>query len=349
MSSLATISKELGLSKATVSRAFDPRFAELVKPATRKRIFDFCREHDYHPTLIGRSFSTGRTFKIGVIAAETTVRDFSLFSAALFNGISEAAMRRNYTPVLLNVPEMNHSCIDQIKSSVADGYIISSSFSRNEELCQLLVQKNIPAVIYNPYSMTAGELPVFCRDIRPCYRKLWRNLPEEDWNRTAFIGRGLISGKWKDLQAAAPQGVKIDQFLISEREENFLFHRDSARAFAEKMLDCLLKYKLLWCSSDLVALGICDILKAHGIVPGKDIYVVGFDNLESMLSNFLESGLTTIDPNWRLCGCMLVEMLLDSLESGRRLPERTPWFPQVVFRDTFPENNERGRKWKPVP
>lgn len=79
--------------------------------------------------------------------------------------------------------EMNHSCIDQIKSSVADGYIISSSFSRNEELCQLLVQKNIPAVIYNPYSMTPGELPVFCRDIRPCYRKLWRNLPEEDWNR----------------------------------------------------------------------------------------------------------------------------------------------------------------------
>ena len=52
---------------------------------------------------------------------------------------------------------MNHSCIDQIKSSVADGYIISSSFSRNEELCQLLVQKNIPAVIYNPYSMTPGN------------------------------------------------------------------------------------------------------------------------------------------------------------------------------------------------
>ena len=345
MASLATISKALGLSKATVSRAFDPRFSALVKPETRKRIFDFCQEQDYHPTLIGRSFSTGKTFKIGVISKMTTDRNFTLFSAAFFNGITEGAVKRNYTPVLLDITGNGRSCIDLINSSVADGYILGS-FPRNEELFRLFIQKNLPAVIYDPYNFAPQELPVFYRDIRPCYRKLWRNLPPEDHRRTAFVGRGLISGKWKDLQESAPRGAAIEPILISDREENFLFHRDSAREFAEKSLDLLLKYKLLWCSSDLVALGICDVLKAHGIVPGRDIYVVGFDNLESTLGNFRESGLTTIDPNWRSGGRMLVEILLDSLGSGRSLPERTPWFPEVVYRDTFPENTGSRRRKK---
>ena len=130
----------------------------------------------------------------------------------------------------------------------------------------------------------------------------------------------------------------------TKRYQNFLFHRDSAREYAEKSLDRLLKYKLLWCSSDLVALGVCDVLKAHGIVPGRDIYVVGFDNLESALGNFRESGLTTIDPNWQRGGRMLAELLLDSLESGRSLPERTPWYPEVVYRETFPEDPGSRRR-----
>ena len=345
MASLATISKELGLSKATVSRAFDPRFSALVKQETRKRIFDFCREQDYHPTLIGRSFSTGKTFKIGVISKMTTERNFTLFSAAFFNGITEGAYKRNNTPVLLDITGNDRSCIDLINSSVADGYILSS-FPRDEKIRRLFMQKNIPVIIYDPYNFTPQELPVFYRDIRPCYRKLWRNLPPEDRRRTAFVGRGLISGKRKDLQESAPRGITVDQFLISDREENFLFHRDRAREFAEKSLDLLLKYKLLWCSSDLVALGICDILKDHGVIPGKDIYVVGFDNLESTLGNFPESGLTTIDPNWRLGGRMLAEILLDSLGSGRSLPERTPWFPEVFYRDTFPENPGSSQRKK---
>ena len=336
MASLATISKGLGLSKATVSRAFDPRFADLVRPATRKRIFDFCREHDYHPSLIGRSFSTGRTFKIGVISTAATDKNFTMFSASLFAGITAAAIERNYTPLLLDMNETPAFGIDLINSCVADAYIINST-TPNEQLQELFIHKNVPVIVFETTGIPMEGLPVLFRDIRPAYRQLWRNLPPEDRDRTAFIGRGLTSGKWRDLQKSAPRGVTVDPILISEKAENFLFHRDSARGFAEKELDRLLKYKLLWCSSDLVALGICDTLKRHGIEPGKDIYLVGFDNLEATMGDFPESGLTTIDPGWTNGGHRLVEMLLDSLDSGRALPTRTPWYPEAVYRKTFPE------------
>ena len=336
MASLATISKELGLSKATVSRAFDPRFADLVRPATRKRIFDFCREHDYHPSLIGRSFSTGKTFKIGVIASAATDKNFTLFSRILFAGITAAAIERNYTPLLLDMIEKPAFCIDLVNSSVADAYIINS-ISPHRQILELFKQKNIPVIVFETTGIPVEGLPMLSRDIRPAYRQLWRNLPPEDRDRTAFIGRGLTYGKWRDLQEAAPRGVKIDSFQISEKELHFLMHRDSARDFAEKELDRLLKYKLLWCSSDLVALGICDTLKKHGVEPGRDIYLVGFDDLEATMGDFPGSGLTTIDPGWKSGGYRLVEMLLDSLDSGRALPARTPWYPKAVCRKTFPE------------
>ena len=343
MASLATISKGLGLSKTTVSRAFDPRFADLVKPATRKRILDFCRKHDYHPSFIGRSFSTGKTFKIGVVASAATDKNFTLFSRILFAGITAAAIKRNYTPLLLDTIENPAFCIDLINSSVADAYIINSN-NPNGQIPELFKQKNIPVIVFETTGIPAQGLPMLFRDLRPAYRRLWRNLQPEYRNRTAFIGRGLTYGKWRDLQESAPQGVKIDSFQISEKELHFLMHRDSARQFAENELDRLLKYKLLWCSSDLVALGICDTLKKHGVEPGKDIYLVGFDNLEATMGDFPESGLTTIDPGWKSGGYRLVKMLLDSLDSGLALPSRTPWCPEVVYRETFPEIIEKSQR-----
>ena len=334
MASLTFIANELGLSKATVSRAFDPRFSDMVKSETRERIFNFCSEHNYHPSLIGRSFSTGKTFKIGFITIQAPHRTFSLFSAVFTNAIVDAAMVRGYTPVMLKPDTNSASFIDQINSSVADAYIINNS-CRNEELRKLLLSKKIPAMLYDPYDAEPHGLPVLYRDIKPAYRELWQNLPQEYWNRTAFVWRGFVPGKWQDLQDSAPAGVKISNIQISGKQENFLFHRDCARQGAEKIFDQLMEYKLLWCSSDLVALGICDTLKAHGVEPGKDIYVVGFDNLAETIEDFPDDSLTTIDPCWKQGGNMLVNMLLDSIEYGTPLALRTPWIPQVVYSDTF--------------
>ena len=180
MASLTFIANKLGLSKATVSRAFDPRFSDMVKAETKERIFNFCKEHNYHPSMIGRSFSTGKTFKIGFITARAPHRTFSLFAAAFSNAIADAAMVRGYTPVMLNPDKNSASFIDQINSSVADAYIINNS-NRNEEFKQLLSRKNIPAMLYDPYDTPPHDLPVLYRDIKPAYRELWQNLPQKGY------------------------------------------------------------------------------------------------------------------------------------------------------------------------
>lgn len=338
MATLASIAKELGLSKMTVSRAFDPRFADLVKPETKKRIFEFCRKQDYHPSLIGRSFSTGKTFKLGVISAAD--RKITLFSTLFFSGITEAALERNYTLVMMFI-ERPKSCIDLVNCSVADAYIVNTT-NWNEPLLELFRQKHIPVIIHDLIRSRELNLPVLYRDISPAYRQFWQNLKREDRNRTAFVGRGLVTGKWNDLLKSAPRGVTVDRIMISDEEENVLLHRDSAREFAERTLDRLLKYRMLWCSSDLVALGICDTMKKHGIEPGRDIYIVGFDNLEGTMGEFPECGLTTIDPGWKECGRKMAGMALASLDSGRDLPEQTPWFAEAVYRRTFAKNESNN-------
>lgn len=338
MASLAFISKSLGLSKATVSRAFDLRFSDMVKPETRKRIYEFCQQHNYHPSIIGRSFSTGKTFKLGIIPAGTE-KHFSLFFSTFFYGVTIEAIERNYTPMILNFDQNPEYYTNLIKSSVADAFIVNS-FNNQEGLLELLRQKQLPVIIFDQYNRENCDLPVFFRDLKPAYSRLWQNLAPEYQNKTAFVWRGFVPGKWQDLQDAAPPGTLIGNIEISSKKEHFLLHRDSARLGAEKILDRLLKYKLLWCSSDMVALGICDTLRKHGIEPGKDIFIVGFDNLEATVEDFSEPLLTTIDPGWNNSGRQVTKMLLDALDSNTPLPPRTQWVPEVIFRDTFPQKKD---------
>lgn len=338
MATLAFIAKSLGLSKTTVSRAFDPRFKDKVKPETMERILEFCRKCNYHPSLTGRSFSTGKRFQIGLLSYEATDRHYGLFSPLFNRGVAETALEHGYAPVLLEFKDQDVSCIDMVNSSVADGYIASAP-DTDDELLQLLTDKKTPFILYDIYNNCTEDVPVFYRDIRPAYRKLWQNLAPEYYDKTAFIWQGTNPGKWRDLLDAAPQGIKVDNIELYRRRENFLFHRESAKQESEKQLDKLLKYKLLWCCSDLTALGICDTFKAHGVEVGKDIYVVGFDNLEDNINNFTDKGLTTIDAGWKSGGSALTNILLNAITTGNPLPLRTPWVLDAIFRDTFPKTS----------
>ena len=206
MATLAFIAKSLGLSKTTVSRAFDPRFKDKVKPETMERILEFCRKCNYHPSLTGRSFSTGKRFQIGLLSYEATDRHYGLFSPLFNRGVAETALEHGYAPVLLEFKDQDVSCIDMVNSSVADGYI-ASALDTDDELLQLLTDKKTPFILYDIYNNCTEDVPVFYRDIRPAYRKLWQNLAPEYYDKTAFIWQGTNPGKWRDLLDAAPQGI----------------------------------------------------------------------------------------------------------------------------------------------
>jgi DNA-binding LacI/PurR family transcriptional regulator len=118
---LADITRELGLSKMTVSRAInnDP----LVNVKTRDRILDVSRRLNYQPNHYTRALVTNRSFLIGVIVPDLMHSYF----AEILHGVGEYARSTNYQIVIGNTEEQIGREIDEVEALRwrTDGLIIA--------------------------------------------------------------------------------------------------------------------------------------------------------------------------------------------------------------------------------
>ena len=82
----------------------------------------------------------------------------------------------------------------------------------------------------------------------------------------------------------------------------------------------------IFCMNDIMAGGVYDRLEERGVLPGRDISVVGFDNRD--LSNYYKPPLTTIALPLSDIGYTACKMVIDMIEKKEReTPERQPAVP----------------------
>lgn len=89
---LFDVARLAGVHPSTVSRALDPRQQSRVKEVTRERIMDAATRLGYRPDLIARGLQSGRTFAIGVIAADLGNLFVTPIIHALTSSIEAAGM-----------------------------------------------------------------------------------------------------------------------------------------------------------------------------------------------------------------------------------------------------------------
>ena len=103
------------------------------------------------------------------------------------------------------------------------------------------------------------------------------------------------------------------------------------KADCEKMLDLNPDAEAILCADDAIAVGLYSVMKERGIVPGKDIKVMGFDN--SINASMMTPSLTTVDANAANIGKQVFSMarlLLDGWNIGNKtVPTR------FILRDSF--------------
>ena len=82
------------------------------------------------------------------------------------------------------------------------------------------------------------------------------------------------------------------------------------------------------CISDHVAIGATRVLRASGLVPGREVSVIGFDGLE--IGKWLEPPLSTMEQPLQSTGQQLVEIVINMVENGD-----TPRDHQKLYRATL--------------
>ena len=335
MLSIKEVARRTGLSTATVSRALDPRYADKVKPETRAKILAVCDSGNYRPGIAGRSFATGKSYKVGFISGEPAVDLGNLFQGYFFQGAGFELQKAGYSLLLLCAPdneEKNSLVIDFLRSGVADAYILGNSLI-TDGVAQAIAECKVPVLnLLRNFSPADFDMSI-SNDLRSAYAEIWRRMPEQLRSQTVFCYRKEREAKYDIASELALPEIALPGMLI-ETSNNFAEVRSNAYSAACRNLDQLLSYKVFWCSSDLMALGIKDALEETGLIAGKDFYLIGYDDIEGLPTFTGTPFLSTVSGLWEEQGVIAAQMVLDAL-NGKNPGDRVITL-KYISRKSFP-------------
>ena len=326
----------------TVSRVFNPEKAAMVKESTRKKVLAVAKQYNYHPVIIGKSFMTGKTYKVGLILDAMTADLSSPTFSRFMEAVCAELQSRNYSLVLLLAKDVKKhdgaNVRELLESKVADGYILGKSIVL--ESFQDTLRKT-PVVLLSSREDGIPESSKYVQISRPVasgFRAMWQLIPTKLRRSVAVVAQDdkyFYPRKSRSalLTAAAPKDAKV-QVFYSHRRPGFFVDRINASAVAEEYFDDLCKFKVIWGINDLHALGVMDVFQRHGLIPGKDYYLMGFDNLEPLMPE-VDPVLTTCDQRWdeigRLAADTILQLIAGKTVTGNSLTVE----PEIIRRSSL--------------
>lgn len=343
MTSIAELAERAQVSKATVSRALAPETMHLVKPATRQKILDICRAMNYVPRSSARALSSGRTSTVGLILGNL-VRDFSSpYFAEVISTIISTLKQYRYTLTIIPVPpenieEADHEVLLALRSRVVDGFIIGSGVV-GENTRKEMKEAQVPALALYMPSQTIAMSGVHSVgvDNTEATVQLLRHLAHGKREKAVFISRAGQTEHPRTqqiLQLAQKHQFPLDCWEIpcSPHPVQTI---STARLAITGDFAALRRYRAWICANDLIALGAVDVLREHGMRPGREIAVTGYDNIEES-PNYSSPHpvLTTIAPPRAQLGSNTAQLLMELLEFPGKKPLTRRIAAKLILRES---------------
>ncbi|MBL1435368.1 MAG: substrate-binding domain-containing protein [Rhodobacteraceae bacterium] len=322
---LKKLSKILGLSQTTVSRALN-NYPE-VSEATRERVKAAAAQHNYRANIRAKSLATGRSMAIGhVIPISTRHEIVNPIFADFIAGAGEIYSRNHHDMLLSVVPDIDEERTYRelaAKASV-DGVIVHGP-RQNDPRIALLKSLGIPFVVHGRTS--DGDTDYSWVDVNN------RRSFERAANFLFDLGHirlGLINGlefmdfakRRKDgfLAAHKTRGLHAHPVFMAtgEMTEGFGYNK------AQSMLGDPNPPTAFIVSSMIMAIGVRRAISDAQLKMGRDISVIIHDDALSYLPNGADIPIfTATKSSVHEAGKLCAQMLLDIIDAGDQTPRHT--------------------------
>lgn len=326
---LKDVARELGVSTATVSLAINNN--PLVAEKTRLLVQAKVKELGYVYNRGAASLITGKSGMIGLAVHDFTNPYFTGVCAS----VEAALTQENRLSLLCNSREsldQQALFINALIEQNADGLLLCPVVGTDAAALQPLLNSELPTVLVTR-QVEDVDMDFVGNDERLSMRIATEHLLGLGHTRIAFVGGQLDAKAAKDrhsgyLDALQAAGLTLDDELIVAC--------DNQSAAAEKVLKDVLAISspptAIIGFSDLIALGLLSGLLKMGLEPGKDIALVGCDNIEESSRQYTQ--LTTVNVQKRAIGATAAQFLLQRL-ANPSLPQQTKQFaPELIVRRT---------------
>ena len=316
---LATVAAHVGVSRMTVSNAFNR--PDQLSPALRERVLETARQLGYQgPNPVARTLARGRTGSLGVVF------DYSLTdaltdpaAAGVLLGVARECEARSLgltlVPMLAGGGDETH-----VRTALVDGFVLYS-VTRHDARLRAVQERGLPYVLVD-HEPTEGAPRVNIDDrggaramvdhvVGLGHRRIgfafgWSNpfatLAAAQANPIYFVGAERMAG-WRDGLEAAGLGAEAP---IGSGPAHGL---EAGRVAAHRLLDLPEPPTAILAFSDLLALGAIAAAAERGLdVPGQ-LSVIGFDDVAAAAT--ATPPLTTVRQAHDEKGAAAVRLLLD--------------------------------------
>lgn len=324
MTTIRDIALSAGVSIGTVSNYLnDP---QLVADETREKIHQAIEQLDYHPRAAARSLKSRQTHRIGLVPIispednrSTDPGDNAFLE--LLAGLNTLAAESGYDILIsaaTNLTQELKTYERLIGEAQVDGLILTGIRAQDERL-QYLAEKKFPFVAYGRSDIKADYAFVDVDGAAGIIDAIGY-LAGLGHQRIAYItppaGLMCTRQRWEGyVRGMEENHLTIQNEYILEGG----FNERAGQMFTHVLMDLSQPPTAILTANDICAFGAMRALQMRGYQAGKDVSVIGFDDIS--LANHWNPSLTTISQPFRKIGFSLMQSLFSILSNENGLPQ----------------------------
>lgn len=346
---LKKLSENLGLSQTTVSRALNG-FPEVAEK-TRARVIAAAKQFNYRPSPSAAALATGKSWAIGHVIPLSDHRMINPHFTDFISGAGEVYANRNYDFLMrvVSVAEEEKVYRDFAARSRVDGVVVHGPLSVDPRI-ELLQELGLPFVVHGRSDGEAHEYSWLDVNNKSAFKRATQLLVNLGHERIALLN-GLETMNFAKRRRHGFEECMADNGLPIDRD--LVLAEDMIEPYGYRVATQLLKSDnpptAILASSILVALGIARAANNAGLVLGKDLSVIAFDDCLSFLNLTTPTAqppyFTSMQSSIQEAGKRVAELLIDQIDSAVREPVHELWEAQLVLGQTTGPNRKSVRNY----
>ena len=312
------IARKVGVSIATVSMVINNKDSR-ISDRTKRKINDAVKELNYHPNLAARSLMTSETKTVGLIIPDVSNPFFADYSKNLDSRLSQ----QQYSLFLCNSNnnmEKEENYLSELINRNVDALVISSVNIEELSGTELFREVKIPILLFDRKLNSSNINTISIDNFHGGYlaaRELVQNHHTDICCISGSFRLDNIRARFEGFrQYLAESGLSFDGESLFEGELTLEHGYRSAKEIVRRKNEK--NYTAIFCTNDLIALGVYKAFREEGVRIPEDVSIVGFDNVE--FTDYLSPPLTTVAQPVRELGEKSADIVV-SLLSGNRVNE----------------------------
>lgn len=328
---LADVAELAGVSRQTVSNAVNN--PDLLRADTLERVQQAIDELGYSPNRAARNLRTRASHLIGMRISPAQEGTANATMDRFVHSLVETSREAGYHVLLFagthDDPIGGYD--DLLRSMAVDAFVVTDTYLGNPQAAWL-ESRRAPFVAFGrPWDNPEAAHPWVDVDGAAGADLATSHLVERGHQRIAWIGWRKDSFIGEDRRAGWSRALRSRGLpttgLASRVEDTVASGREASAVLLDEA-----QPSAFVCASDTLAMGVLHTLAERGLVPGRDVAVVGFD--DSQVAQVVPPGLTSVRQPLEEVAVEIVNALEGLLAHPPRVGQGVLLTPRLALRGT---------------